>query len=142
MDRLYSLLPFSDVVTSSGGDEAFEELLQALRVGRREAAEEDGDPDLGRLGRLEELSAGPDPPVRAVDLRSDAGRVSIGGVDVSGAPPHRRSRLGLARTFQQPIVFRGLNGAENVMAGHANDRPNPLSAMFSLPSSMAKPFDS
>ena len=69
-------------------------------------------------------------------LRSDAGRVSIGGVDVSAAPPHRRSRLGLARTFQQPIVFRGLNGAENVMAGHAKNRPDPLSAMLSLPSSM------
>jgi ABC-type branched-subunit amino acid transport system ATPase component len=68
-------------------------------------------------------------------LRADAGRVEIAGVDVSGMPPHARSSLGLARTFQQPIVFRALNGAQNVMAGYARNRPDPLSAMFSLPRS-------
>src|SRR5204862_4102050 len=37
---------------------------------------------------------------------------------------------------QQPIVFRSLNGAQNVMAGHSRNRPDPLSAMFSLPNAM------
>jgi branched-chain amino acid transport system ATP-binding protein len=43
-----------------------------------------------------------------------AGTVELEGSDITGWPPHRRSRAGLARTFQQGHVFRGLSVRENV----------------------------
>jgi len=69
-------------------------------------------------------------------LKPNSGRLTLGGVDIGSARPHRRSGLGMARTFQQPIVFRGLNGAQNVMAGYSERRPDPISAMLTLPNSL------
>ncbi|HEX2045700.1 MAG TPA: ABC transporter ATP-binding protein, partial [Gaiellaceae bacterium] len=43
-----------------------------------------------------------------------AGTVELEGADITRWPPHRRSRAGLARTFQQGHVFRGLSVRENV----------------------------
>jgi len=65
----------------------------------------------------------------------NAGTIEIGGVDVSGYAAHRRAAAGLARTFQQPIVFTDLTGAENVMAGEMTGRPSSVAAAFKLPSS-------
>ena len=39
------------------------------------------------------------------------------GVDITAFPPHRRTRAGLARTFQNIRVFRGMTVLENVMVG-------------------------
>jgi branched-chain amino acid transport system ATP-binding protein len=44
------------------------------------------------------------------------GRVFIGGKDVSGMAPHRRARLGIARTFQRLEVFGSLTVYENILA--------------------------
>jgi ABC-type branched-subunit amino acid transport system ATPase component len=41
-------------------------------------------------------------------LRPTRGSVILMGEDVTGASPQARARLGLARTFQQPEMFRGL----------------------------------
>jgi len=68
-------------------------------------------------------------------LTPDGGSVSLGGVDVTEWTPHRRAQAGMARTFQQPIVFTDLTGAENVMAGELSDRPSSVAAAFRLPSS-------
>jgi len=68
-------------------------------------------------------------------LKPDAGTVSLGGQDVTGWSPHLRARAGLGRTFQQPIVFTDLTGAENVMAGDMNDRPSSVAAALKLPAS-------
>lgn len=38
-------------------------------------------------------------------LRPDAGRVAFGGDDITRRPAHARTRLGIARTFQQIAVF-------------------------------------
>ncbi len=46
--------------------------------------------------------------------RPTAGRVELDGEDVTGWPPHRRGRAGLARTFQHSRAFRGLSVRENV----------------------------
>jgi len=42
------------------------------------------------------------------------GRIELAGVDVTGASPHRRARLGLGRTFQSSSVFAALPVGENV----------------------------
>ncbi len=49
--------------------------------------------------------------------RPTAGRISFAGVDITGLPPHQRTRAGLARTFQNIRVFRGMTVLENVMVG-------------------------
>jgi ABC-type branched-subunit amino acid transport system ATPase component len=45
------------------------------------------------------------------------GRVSLGGDDITGRRPDEICRLGLARTFQTPQIFRSLSVRENVMVG-------------------------
>jgi branched-chain amino acid transport system ATP-binding protein len=47
-------------------------------------------------------------------LRPDAGRVFFEGHDVTGEPPHRLVRRGVARTFQITSVFHDLTALENV----------------------------
>ncbi|WP_051969310.1 ATP-binding cassette domain-containing protein [Kitasatospora azatica] len=49
--------------------------------------------------------------------RPDGGQVLLGDRDITRAPCHRRSRLGLARTFQQVAVFPDLTVAQNVLVG-------------------------
>ncbi|GAA0961967.1 ABC transporter ATP-binding protein [Virgisporangium aurantiacum] len=47
-------------------------------------------------------------------IRPTAGSVTLDGVDLTAAPPHRRARLGLGRTFQSSSVFPALTVRENV----------------------------
>ncbi len=49
--------------------------------------------------------------------RPTAGRIALAGQDVTGTAPHERTRRGLARTYQNIRVFRGLTVLENVMVG-------------------------
>ncbi|MEQ8344896.1 MAG: ABC transporter ATP-binding protein [Sneathiellaceae bacterium] len=59
------------------------------------------------------------------DLRPDAGQVLWYGRDVTRLPPYRRSRLGMARSFQITSVFMDLTVLDNVAlavqarAGHS-----------------------
>jgi branched-chain amino acid transport system ATP-binding protein len=46
--------------------------------------------------------------------RPSAGRVVLGGDDVTKAKPHQRARRGLGRTFQTSAVFASLTVLENV----------------------------
>jgi branched-chain amino acid transport system permease protein len=48
------------------------------------------------------------------ELDGDAGRVLVGGHDVTRAPVHRRVGYGLARTFQVPSLFAELTVAEHL----------------------------
>ena len=48
-------------------------------------------------------------------LSADGGRVLFRGGDLTGAPPHRVARLGVARTFQQVSVFPRLSALENLL---------------------------
>ena len=50
--------------------------------------------------------------------KPDAGRVLFAGSDITGLAPHKRARLGLARTFQKIRLFRQLSVLENVIAGY------------------------
>jgi branched-chain amino acid transport system ATP-binding protein len=53
----------------------------------------------------------------AGQLRPDAGRVRLGGRDITGLPARARCRLGLARTYQVPQPFSGMTVYENVLVG-------------------------
>ena len=50
-------------------------------------------------------------------LRPDSGRVLLGGRDITRLPPHKRARLGLARTFQRLELFTSLTVRDNVRVG-------------------------
>ncbi|MFI0374100.1 ATP-binding cassette domain-containing protein [Actinomadura sp. 1N219] len=61
----------------------------------------------------------------------DEGRVVLAGADVSRIPAYRRSRTGLARTFQRPLLAPELTVAGNVATGCAStSRMSWISAML------------
>ena len=56
-------------------------------------------------------------------VRPSGGRVVVGGHDVTRLKPHRRARLGLARTFQRLELFSSLTARENVLVAAERSRP-------------------
>jgi branched-chain amino acid transport system ATP-binding protein len=62
-------------------------------------------------------------------LRASAGRVVYDGVDISGEPPHRLARRGIARTFQIVQPFAGLTVRENIAVGAHLSRPARADAL-------------
>jgi ABC-type branched-subunit amino acid transport system ATPase component len=50
-------------------------------------------------------------------LAPNAGRLLIGGEDLTGKPPHVFATHGVARTFQTPRVFRDMSAEDNVRFG-------------------------
>ena len=58
--------------------------------------------------------------------RATAGQVLLAGKAITGEPVHVRTRLGLARTFQQPTVARSLTVAENMLLAATFGRPRAV----------------
>jgi branched-chain amino acid transport system ATP-binding protein len=50
-------------------------------------------------------------------VRANAGSIYFAGIDVTGEPPHRLARRGIARTFQIVQPFIGLSVRENILVG-------------------------
>ncbi len=48
-------------------------------------------------------------------LRADGGRIVFDGADITAFPAHRRTRLGIARSFQIPKPFTSMTVLENLM---------------------------
>ena len=62
--------------------------------------------------------------------RPGAGRIVLGDEDITNVPVHARAARGLARTFQNIALFRGLTVLENIkLGGHHTMKANVFSAM-------------
>jgi branched-chain amino acid transport system ATP-binding protein len=60
----------------------------------------------------------------------DAGRIVLDGTDITHFPPHRVARLGVARTFQNIALFKGMSVLDNLMLGrHVRMRAGVLSSV-------------
>jgi branched-chain amino acid transport system ATP-binding protein len=63
-----------------------------------------------------------------------AGHVRFDGHDLLARAPHAVARLGVARTFQNTEVFRGLSALDNVLIGeHPRLRGSVIAAALGLP---------
>ncbi len=52
-----------------------------------------------------------------------AGRIRLGGIDITGWTPPARARRGLGRTFQTPQIFSDLNLFDNIAIGASCRQP-------------------
>ena len=69
--------------------------------------------------------------------RADRGRVSIGGRHFSQVPTQHLARLGIARTFQNLALFKGLTVLENLMVGrYLHGSTGIFRGMFYVPSTV------
>ena len=71
------------------------------------------------VGLIGPNGAGKTTLVNAIDgfARISEGSIRLGDLEISDLPPHRRARLGLARTFQHGRLFGDLSVRENVELG-------------------------
>jgi branched-chain amino acid transport system ATP-binding protein len=51
------------------------------------------------------------------DVAPDSGRILFAGTDITRMAPHRRSRLGIGRSYQIPHPFANMTVFENVLVG-------------------------
>jgi branched-chain amino acid transport system ATP-binding protein len=61
------------------------------------------------------------------DFPPTEGRIEFFGTDISRLPPHRRTRLGIGRTYQTSLLFNGLTVAENLFVAVRGLRPGRFS---------------
>jgi len=62
------------------------------------------------------------------------GEIVFEGIPITRLPPHRVTRLGLARTFQNIRLFKEMTALENVMVGrHPRTRAGWFGAILRLP---------
>ena len=63
--------------------------------------------------------------------RPDRGAVSLDGKEITGLPPEKIARRGIARTFQNIRLFRDLTVVDNVrIARHSHVRYGPVVALL------------
>jgi branched-chain amino acid transport system ATP-binding protein len=59
------------------------------------------------------------------------GRILYEGIDITGVRPHLVARRGIARTFQNLALFRGMSVLDNILMGrHIHMRPSALATLF------------
>lgn len=62
--------------------------------------------------------------------RASAGRIRFAGEDITGAPPDRIARLGMARTFQRVRLLEHLSVLDNLLVGFCGrDNPSLFAAL-------------
>jgi len=69
----------------------------------------------------------------------DGGRILLRERDITRLRPHRRIRLGMARTFQNLEIFRDMSVLENVMVGgHSRLKAGFVRSLFNTPGKRAE----
>ncbi|WP_322996130.1 ABC transporter ATP-binding protein [Castellaniella sp.] len=59
------------------------------------------------------------------------GQILFGATQLNGMPPHRIAQQGIARTFQNVALFKGISVLDNILIGRHNFmHPGIFSAMF------------
>lgn len=68
-----------------------------------------------------------------------SGWILYRGEDISALAPHRITRMGIARTFQNIRLFRGMDATENLVAArHCRTRAGVLGCFFRTPAERAE----
>jgi len=111
VDRADSVLDVRGVSVRFGGVQAVRDV--SLRVGAGEVVGLIGPNGAGKSSLLGALGG---------QFAITAGRVLLGGHDVTALPPYRRARLGMVRTFQHTSTFEGLTVFENLLAAAMSAR--------------------
>lgn len=63
--------------------------------------------------------------------RPQEGSIKFAGETISGLKPYRIAQRGIARTFQNVALFRGMSVLDNILMGrHIFMHPNPLASLF------------
>jgi branched-chain amino acid transport system ATP-binding protein len=120
MDAPSELLTIRGLVKTFGGVTAVSELAMTVRAGEVHALI--GPNGSGKTTTLNIISG---------IYRADAGSIRLAGRELRGMAPYAIAATGVARTFQNIRLFRGLSVRENVMIGrHARTRTNLLGAVF------------
>ena len=108
-----TLLEVNGVVKRFGGFTALNRVTLQVKAGER-------------FGLIGPNGSGKTTLINCVagSLYADEGRILFEGRDVTTLPPHRRTRLGIARSFQIPKPFASMTVRENLgipleYAGHA-----------------------
>jgi branched-chain amino acid transport system ATP-binding protein len=108
-----ALLEVDGVVKRFGGFTALNRVTLHVRAGER-------------FGLIGPNGSGKTTLINCVagSLRPDEGRILFGGADITALAPHRRTRLGIARSFQIPKPFTSMSVLDNLgipleYAGHA-----------------------
>lgn len=61
----------------------------------------------------------------------NAGTVNLFGKDVTAEAPHKIAGMGVARTFQNLALFKGMSVLDNIMLGrHTHMHPSALASLF------------
>ncbi len=60
--------------------------------------------------------------ISGAEKKNPGGSIEFEGRAIDGLPPHRRSELGLGRTFQTPRLFTGMTVLENTMVAPKSQR--------------------
>src|SRR5262249_44475491 len=99
-----TLLEVQDVTKRFGGFQALGGVN--LRVGQGE-----------RFGLIGPNGSGKTTLINCISgtLKTDAGRIVFAGQEITGLPAHRRTRLGIARSFQIPKPFVSMTVLQNLM---------------------------
>jgi ABC-type branched-subunit amino acid transport system ATPase component/ABC-type branched-subunit amino acid transport system permease subunit len=111
VDRADPVLDVRGVSVRFGGVQAVRDV--SLRVGAGEVVGLIGPNGAGKSSLLGALGG---------QFAVTAGRVLLGGHDVTALPPYRRARLGMVRTFQHTSTFEGLTVFENLLAAAMSAR--------------------
>lgn len=66
-------------------------------------------------------------------LKATAGKITFQGQDITGLPPHILARRGIARTFQQNVLFKKAKVWENVLVAHeVSYQESPWWSLFNI----------